>query len=216
MFAIRSSLKNTDRLLAAVPRQLWFFLAITGLGMAAYFILYVKIANMFGWSVIPFGLWLAITLFLLIFNRTQLLEKWRWLFAALTACSAISGMLGIFYAPLGSLNGESFNFGPRSQNNHTVIDLLNDLSKYWDLSHESYRILENVSFHEAGLLKLNCDKAIFHLDWRATMGYEDTTKFTSDWYNHYYSGTIDMVDFTLSQIIKYEKFSKQRGNKWSL
>ena len=115
-----------------------------------------------------------------------------------------------------SLNGESFNFGPRSQNNHTVIDLLNDLSKYWELSHEPYRILENVSFHEAGLLKLNCDKAIFHLDWQATMGYEDTTKFTSDWYNHYYSGTIDMVDFTLSQIIGYENISKQRGNKWSL
>jgi CDP-glucose 4,6-dehydratase len=115
-----------------------------------------------------------------------------------------------------SFNGESFNFGPRSQNNHTVIDLLNNLSKYWDLSHEPYRIVENVSFHEAGLLKLNCDKAIFHLDWRATMGYEDTTKFTSDWYNHYFSGTIDMLDFTLSQIIGYENIAKQQGNKWSL
>ena len=48
------------------------------------------------------------------------------------------------------------------------------------------------------------------------MGYEDTIKFTSDWYNHYYSGTIDMGDFTLSQIIGYEDFSKQQGSKWSL
>ena len=108
MFAIRSFLKNIKRLSTAVPKQLWFFLAIAGLGTAAYFSLHVKIESLFGWSVIPFGLWLAITLFLLIFNRAQLLAKWRWIFAALTASSAISGMLGIFYAPVGSLNGESY------------------------------------------------------------------------------------------------------------
>ena len=108
MFEIRSFLKNIKRLSTAVPKQLWFFLAIAGLGTAAYFSLHVKIESLFGWSVIPFGLWLAITLFLLIFNRAQLLAKWRWIFAALTASSAISGMLGIFYAPVGSLNGESY------------------------------------------------------------------------------------------------------------
>lgn len=115
-----------------------------------------------------------------------------------------------------SSNGESFNFGPRSQNNRTVSNLLNDLSKYWDLSHDPYRILEDVPFHEASLLKLNCDKAIFHLEWNASMGYDDTAKLTSDWYNQYYQGTTDMVDFTLSQIIDYENISKKRENIWSL
>ena len=115
-----------------------------------------------------------------------------------------------------SSNGESFNFGPRSQNNRSVSNLLNDLSKYWNLSHDPYQILENVPFHEASLLKLNCDKAIFHLEWSASMGYKETAKFTSDWYNQYYHGTTDMVDFTLSQIIDYENISKKRGNKWSL
>jgi len=115
-----------------------------------------------------------------------------------------------------SFNGESFNFGPRSQKNPTVCNLLNDLSKYWNLSHDPYRILEDVPFHEASLLKLNCDKAIFHLAWNASMGYEDTAKLTSDWYNQYYHGITDMVDFTLNQIIDYENISKKRGNKWSL
>ena len=115
-----------------------------------------------------------------------------------------------------SSNGESFNFGPRSQNNRSVSNLLNDLSKYWNLSHDPYRILEDVPFHEASLLKLNCDKAIFYLEWSASMGYEDTVKFTSDWYNQYYHGTTDMVDFTLSQIIDFENISKKRGNRWSL
>jgi len=108
MFAIRSFLKNIKRPLKAVPKQLWFLLAISGLGLAAYFNFHVKIESLFGWSVIPFSLWLAITLFLLIFNRAQLLAKWRWILAAFTASSAISGMLGIFYAPVDSLNGESY------------------------------------------------------------------------------------------------------------
>jgi len=108
MFAIRSFLKNIKRFLTAVPKQLWFLLAIAVLGLAAYFNLHGKIENLFAWSVIPFSLWLAITLFLLIFNRAQLLAKWRWIFAAFTASSAISGMLGIFYAPVDSLNGESY------------------------------------------------------------------------------------------------------------
>jgi hypothetical protein len=81
---------------------------IAGLGTAAYFSLHIKIESLFGWSVIPFGLWLAIALFLLIFNRGQLLAKWRWVFAAFTASFAISGILGIFYAPVGSLNSESY------------------------------------------------------------------------------------------------------------
>ena len=29
------------------------------------------------------------------------------------------------------LNGESFNFGPRAEQNHTVVELLKDLSEYW-------------------------------------------------------------------------------------
>ena len=48
------------------------------------------------------------------------------------------------------------------------------------------------------------------------MGYKETAKLTSDWYNQYYHGITDMVDFTLSQIIDYENFSKKRKNKWSV
>ncbi|GIT58683.1 MAG: hypothetical protein Ct9H300mP19_06310 [Dehalococcoidia bacterium] len=107
MFAIRSLLKNTKGLLKAVPKQLWFAgdrWTRTGRLLQ----LEMKIESLFGWSAIPFGIWLAITLFLLIFNRAQLLAKWRWIFAAFAASSAISGMLGIFYAPVGSLNSESY------------------------------------------------------------------------------------------------------------
>ena len=56
-------------------------------------------------------------------------------------------------------------------------------------------LIEMLKTVDGNLLKLNCDKAIFHLEWSATMGYKEIVKFTSDWYNHYFSGTIDMLDF---------------------
>ena len=46
-------------------------------------------------------------------------------------------------------------------------------------------VTDNVPFKEAGLLKLNCDKALFHLKWDATLSYEQTVKMTADWYSTY-------------------------------
>jgi len=62
------------------------------------------------------------------------------------------------------LSGESFNFGPRAEYNRTVRELLEDLSLHWHFHNPSdaYRVTDNFAFHEAGLLKLNCDKALFH------------------------------------------------------
>lgn len=113
------------------------------------------------------------------------------------------------------LHGEAFNFGPRSEQNHTVLELLSDLAKYWKID-EPYRVTDNIPFHEAGLLKLNCDKALFYLKWQSTMVYKDTIKFTSEWYFNFYRGEKDILDLTLQQIENYEKLAKERELKWSL
>ena len=84
-----------------------------------------------------------------------------------------------------SLNGQSFNFGPTSECSKTVKNLLDDLSKYWDLTHNpSSHPNEIPKFHEAGLLKLNCDKALFDLNWQPTLNFKETVKniFVSDNY----------------------------------
>ena len=97
-----------------------------------------------------------------------------------------------------SLHGESFNFGPRSEQNRTVCDLLEDLSGYWDVNSEKefYKVTDNIHFHEAGLLKLNCDKALFHLKWQSTLKYEDTIRFVSEWYFDFYQNKSDMYKKT--------------------
>lgn len=116
-----------------------------------------------------------------------------------------------------SLDGEAFNFGPRAEQNHTVKQLLTDLSKYWhfDDVHEAFLITDNIPFHEAGLLKLNCDKALFYLKWQANLEYKDTIRFTSEWYYDYYNSDKNIWEKTLSQINEYELMAESKGLKWT-
>jgi CDP-glucose 4,6-dehydratase len=115
------------------------------------------------------------------------------------------------------LTGESFNFGPRSEQNRTVLDLLSDLSKHWHFSkpEDAYCVTGNIPFHEAGLLKLNCDKALFHLRWEANLGYDDCVRLVSDWYYQYYKESADMYALTMAQIEEYEIQARQRGLIWA-
>ncbi|MEV9499456.1 CDP-glucose 4,6-dehydratase [Aliarcobacter butzleri] len=116
-----------------------------------------------------------------------------------------------------NLHGEAFNFGPRAEQNHTVEELLIDLSKYWDFKdvNDAYKVTGNIPFHEAGLLKLNCDKALFYLKWQANLEYKDTIKFTSEWYYDFYKSKKNMLDKTLEQILEYENMAKEKGLKWT-
>ena len=113
------------------------------------------------------------------------------------------------------LNGHSFNFGPTEKYNKSVVDLLNELSKYWQLTKEPYKLsTEKVEFHEAGLLKLNCDKALFHLKWLPTLDYDKLIEFTSKWYNEFYNSKTNMFDYTLKQIKEYNQIAKNNNIGW--
>ena len=116
-----------------------------------------------------------------------------------------------------SLHGEAFNFGPRAEQNHTVKELLEDLSVYWHFSdvNNAFTVTDNIPFHEAGLLKLNCDKALFHFKWQANLEYEDTIKFTSEWYYDFYKSEKDIFDKTLEQILEYENMAKHKELHWT-
>jgi CDP-glucose 4,6-dehydratase len=120
----------------------------------------------------------------------------------------LSGYLNLAWALFKDrkLHGEAFNFGPRSEQNRTVTELLLGLGRGWGINEEqAYRITDNIPFHEAGLLKLNCDKALFHLHWRPTWTYEDTLKYVGSWYYEFYRGDRGRLrELTNEQIRAYE------------
>ena len=113
------------------------------------------------------------------------------------------------------LHGEPFNFGPQAQQNHSVLELVREMSKHWD------RVRwENVSQtasgpYESGLLKLNCDKALHHLRWHAVMGFEDTVRMTAEWYRAYYTNPETIRRCTESQIAAYIEVAREQGLQWA-
>lgn len=115
------------------------------------------------------------------------------------------------------LNGESYNFGPPSQNNITVMELLKKLGKSWNLneSDDIYIQTGELKFHEAGLLQLNCDKALYDFKWQPTLNLEELIQFTGDWYYMYYHNQDDVIDFTKNQIFSYEQKASDKKIRWA-
>ncbi len=125
--------------------------------------------------------------------------------------------LGQALARESRLHGEAFNFGPRAEINHTVVQLLEDLGRCWGLEHaaRAFRVTDNIPFHEAGLLKLNCDKALFHLRWEPTLQHRETMELVGDWYAAFYRRKADMLALTQEQITTYERLGAERGRAWT-
>jgi CDP-glucose 4,6-dehydratase len=112
--------------------------------------------------------------------------------------------------------GEAYNFGPSADQNYPVSELINEMSKYWDQVKWNDVSEDKDHMHEAGLLKLNCDKALFDLDWHSTLQFDETVKMTVEWYKIYYQNKEQsMYDFTISQIKEYTKLANSRSLAWA-
>lgn len=110
---------------------------------------------------------------------------------------------------------ESYNFGPLSEVNRSVEELISAFSKRWGKGKWSVEKINDRSKKESTLLKLNCDKALRDLQWSAVLSFEDTVKMTADWYASYYSGYKNMYGFTVRQIQSYVKRASARGLPWA-
>lgn len=116
-----------------------------------------------------------------------------------------------------SVNGEAYNFGPPTDQNYTVLDLLKKLAQSWDEKNNDILNIEASNFPESGLLKLNIDKALFDMQWVPTLNFSETAEFTADWYKEYYQQqNDDMLNFTMEQINKYIEVAKSKNILWSL
>jgi CDP-glucose 4,6-dehydratase len=114
----------------------------------------------------------------------------------------------------GGITGEAFNFGPSSNVIETVQDLVKALTQSWPgaLLEQSS---EKFAIHEAGLLKLCCDKAKKRLGWNATLNFEETAKLTAEWYYRVLQQGHSSFDVTQEQLSRFEGFAKERKASWA-
>ena len=116
-----------------------------------------------------------------------------------------------------NINGQAYNFGPNSNQDFSVSQLIDEMTKYWDQVKWT-DTSANVSINkEAGLLKLNCDKALFDLNWFAALNFEETVKLTTEWYRLFYNQKEEsIIKNTRDQIIQYTKMAKKNKIKWAI
>ena len=112
------------------------------------------------------------------------------------------------------LHGEAFNFGPNPNVDQTVAELLAAMATRWPGVQWQSPEAENEDAPEATLLKLSCDKALFHLGWRAVLDFSEVVTFTVDWYHTWHGGEQDMHGYTIGQIEQYQALATTRGLPW--
>jgi CDP-glucose 4,6-dehydratase len=130
----------------------------------------------------------------------------------------LSGYLSLATALLQrhELHGEPFNFGPQAQQNHSVLELVQQMALHWEQVRWQDVSGSAAGPYESGLLKLNCDKSLHYLHWHAVMGFEDTVRMTAEWYRGYYHQPAHIAATTNAQIAAYTAIAKQHGLEWAL
>lgn len=117
------------------------------------------------------------------------------------------------------LRGQAYNFGPAADVNNTVAEVAAGLARHWPGFKSEMDASGQAGMKECTLLKLCCDKALAHLGWKATLTFEETIRYTAEWYHRFYKGEggkrpQDMTDFSLGQIAAYANAAEQRNQVW--
>tara|TARA_Y100001970_G_scaffold286159_1_gene407643 strand:- start:5042 stop:6133 length:1092 start_codon:yes stop_codon:yes gene_type:complete len=113
------------------------------------------------------------------------------------------------------LSGQSFNFGPSENKEYNVEDVVNLMSNDWKNVKWKIKLSKRDSFKESNLLKLNCKKAKYHLNWNATLNVKETIKLTTNWYKNFYNNRKLTLIISLNQIEYYTQIAKKRKLSWT-
>ena len=117
-----------------------------------------------------------------------------------------------------SVQGQAYNFGPAADVNNTVAEVVKALSLHWPEFRHEMDETGQAGMKECTLLKLCCDKALAQLGWKATLNFEETIRYTAEWYHCFYRGgqgsPPPMLDFSLGQIAAYCNAAEQREQVW--
>ena len=100
-----------------------------------------------------------------------------------------------------TLNGQSFNFGPPIKSNYTVLAIVREMKKNWNLLEW---VFSNRTYHESTLLKLNSSKSLKYLNWKNKLDFKELIKLVTDWYKYFYENK-NIYDFSIKQIRNFEK-----------
>ena len=107
----------------------------------------------------------------------------------------------------------SYNFGPSTEETHSVKEVVEEIINNWGSG--EIEIKSEKNFYESSLLQLDCTKARLMLDWKPTLNFKEAIKFTSEWYrSNFEKPDIDMYTFGVNQIEAYQELALSKGSSW--
>ncbi len=98
------------------------------------------------------------------------------------------------------IHGEAFNFGP-DKKNFKVIDILKKMKIYWPKI--KWKISKQKKFKENTLLHLNSQKSKKFLKWKTVLNFDNSVKFTIEWYKNYLTNKKNIYYYSTKQISEY-------------
>ncbi len=93
----------------------------------------------------------------------------------------------------------AFNFGPITSEDFSVLEVISLMKKSWGLI--DYKVESLDDLHEAGLLKLDCSKALSMLKWKPVWNVEKSVERTVSWYRSYYENQKVLTSIDLKQYV---------------
>ena len=73
------------------------------------------------------------------------------------------------------------------------------------LARDKLKIKKQNKFRENNLLHLNSTKSKKYLKWSTVLDFDNSIKFTVDWYKNYLKNKKNVYKYSLSQIFEYKK-----------
>jgi CDP-glucose 4,6-dehydratase len=103
---------------------------------------------------------------------------------------------------------EGWNFGPSDQDCTSVKYVVENFLQILNKS-SFVKFGSSPSLHEAGLLKLDISKARYQLGWNPSLNLHDALNWTAQWYTKNQNNHRDSRAFTLDQIHRFTKVTKE-------
>lgn len=102
-----------------------------------------------------------------------------------------------------------WNIGPLPGNEIPVRQIVGLFLKEWG-SGTWVDVSDPNAPHEAGILRLSIDKALWELGWKPAWDVVDTIRQTAKWYRQFQQNRENMMDFSMMQIAEFENAMRQR------
>ena len=96
---------------------------------------------------------------------------------------------------------DAYNFGPLLSSNRSVRDLVAHVLDHWEGG--SHELSDDSTFHEAGRLQLQIDKANHPLGWQPRWSFETCVQRAISWYKNVHEGQLP-IDCCLNDLHAYQ------------